>query len=139
MHSLSKYEENLICESLKETSENVSVNGNDNGSYRFDVNSESSWYKSELILKLKQCNSSTSPKEISFLLKRIFKYWLPPKENHWLNVAQNFTARTLNWVMSATTKKYLQGGIKKNPAAYFTYLLSFRKMRKEFRGTNGSC
>ena len=123
----------------KKSDGNVSVSGSVSGSCKQEVKSELNWYKSELIQKLKLCRSETPQNEIAKLLEEIFKYWPPPKENFWLSVAQNFTARTLNWVMSSTIKKYSCGGIKKNPPAYFAYLLKFREMRKEFRNINGSC
>lgn len=119
------------------TNGNVSVNGSVNGTYRPEVKSELNWYKSELIFQLKRCASGTSPNEIASLLEQIFKSW-PSKEKHWLWVAQTYTARTLNWVMSATTKEDLRGGIRKTPPAYFTYQLRFRKKRKQFRKTNGT-
>lgn len=117
-----------------EANGNVSVNGNAIGTYKSEVKFELNWYKSELIPQLKQHNSNTPQIEIASLLEGIFKQWAS-KENHWLWVAQNYTARTLNWVMSATVNEYLRGGIIKTPPAYFTYLLKFRKKRKEFRST----
>lgn len=116
---------------------NVSVSGSENGTYKPEVKSELNWYKSELIFQLKRCTSGTSPNEIASLLKQIFQPW-PSKEKHWLWVAQTYTARTLNWVMSATAKEHLRGGIRKTPPAYFTYQLRFRKERKQFRSTNGT-
>jgi len=119
------------------TSESVSVNENESGTCKNRVKSELNWCKSEVIFKLKQCRSSTPPNQISGLLKEIFKHWTS-KEGHWLWVAQNYTARTTNWVMQATIKQYLRGGIKKNPPAYFTHLIRFRKKRKQSRNTTGT-
>lgn len=139
------YEQLLVCESLAETEEqkknertdeNVSVSESVNGSYKRTVKDELNWYKSEPIHELKLCTSDTPQNEIAILLEEIFKPWPPNKERHWLWIAQRYTVRTLNWVMSATIKKYLRGGIRKTPPAYFVYLLKFRKQRKEFRSTN---
>jgi len=141
--NLSLEEQLEIRESLDETikelgyekkeNDNVIVNGNGNDSYKTEVKSDVNWYKSELLLKLKKCKTHTSLNEIASLLEEIFMYWPPSKEKHWLWIAQNYTARTIIWVMSATVKEYLRGGIKKTPPAYFVYLLKFRKKRKEFR------
>jgi hypothetical protein len=117
---------------------NVSVNENVNGAYKREPKSEQNWYKSELIFQLKKYNSHTPQNKIALSLEKIFKFW-PSKNGHWLWIAQTYTVRTLNWVMSATVKEYCRGGIRKNPPAYFTYLLKFRKPKKQFRGTNGGC
>lgn len=142
------YDQLLACEAIDEaereykernnnnSSGNVSVTGNVSGSYKLEVKSELNWYKSELIYKLKLCTSETPQNEIAMLLEEVFKPWPNNKERHWLWISQTYTARTLIWVMSATIKKYLRGGIRKTPPAYFTYLLGFRKKRKEFRNTN---
>lgn len=141
------YDQLLACEAIaeaegeqkkKKRNENVSVSGNGNDTYKRELNPELNWYKSELISKLKQCNSTTPQKEIASLLEGIFKYWPPSKNTHWLWIAQSYSPRVLNWVMTATIKKYLRGGIRKTPPAYFIYLLKFRKQRKEFRTTNGT-
>ena len=148
------YDQLLACEAIAEAtpvkdyslykntqSENAnsSVNGN-NGSGKNKVNLELNPSKTELnfelINELKNCNSSTPPKNIASLLERIFKPW-ESKEGHWLWIAQNYTARTINWVMTATIREYLRGGIRKNPPSYFTYLIKFRKKRKQFRNTIG--
>lgn len=113
----------------------VSVNGNENGTSKFSANSELNWYKSESVFELKRCTSSTPPSKIASLLQGIFRHWVS-KDGHWLYVAQTYTPRTINWVMTATIKEHLRGGIRKNPPAYFTYLLKFRKKRKELRSTN---
>lgn len=120
------------------TNESVSVSGNVSGSCKSGVKFELNWYKSELIDKLKRCTSKTPRNEIAILLEEIFKSWTSEKEIHWLWFAQTYTPRVLNWVMLATVNKYLQGGIRKTPTAYFFYLLKFRKKRKEFRATNGT-
>lgn len=141
------YDQLLACEAVDETQKeydkrnndikgNVSVNGNVNGSYKRGVKSELNWYKSKFINQLKRCTTNTPQNEIAKLLEEIFKPWPSNRERYWLWVAQTYTARTLIWVMSATVKKYLLGGIRKTPPAYFSYLLRYRKQRKEFRNTN---
>jgi len=151
------YDQLLACEALAEATpikdyslhknnqsvsknENVSVSVNDNGGCKNKINLELNSSKPkinfELIDQLKNCNSSTPPKDIAFLLENIFKPW-ESKEGHWLWIAQNYTARTINWVMAVTIREYLRGGIRKNPPSYFTYLIKFRKKRKQFRNTIG--
>lgn len=142
------YDQLLACEAIAESeqeyqernsnnpSESVGVSGSVNDTYKLEVKSEPNWYKSELIHQLKRCTSDIPLNEIAKLLEEIFKSWPSNKEEHWLWVAQTYTARTIIWVMSATIKKYLQGGIRKTPPAYFTYLLRFRKQRKEFRNAS---
>lgn len=142
------YDQLLACEAIAEAeeeyqkkqkgNENVGVSGSVNDTCEPEVKSEPNWYKSELIHQLKRCTSDIPLNEIAKLLEEIFKSWPSNKEEHWLWVAQTYTARTIIWVMSATIKKYLQGGIRKTPPAYFTYLLKFRKQRKEFRNTIGT-
>ncbi|MBP8961079.1 hypothetical protein KBG31_02560 [Patescibacteria group bacterium] len=117
------------------TNGNAIVNESVNGTCKLEVKSELNWHKSNLISELKRCNSDTPQNKIAFLLEEIFKFWIS-KNGHWLWVAQTYTARTINWVMAATVKEYLRGGIRKTPPAYFTYLLKFRKKRKQFRSTN---
>lgn len=144
------YDQLLACEAIDESqreyeekdtnkpSKNVSASGSVNGSCKREGKSELNWYKSELIYKLKLCTSDTPRNEIATLLKEIFKFWPSNKESHWLWIAQTYTTRILIWVMTATIKKYLRGGIRKTPPAYFTYLLKFRKQRKEFRNSTGT-
>lgn len=129
-------EEDEIKQKELEENGNGSVSGNGSGTYKEEVESELNWYRSNLILQLKQCDSNTSSKKIAYLLENIFKFWPSDREGHWLWIAQTYTARTINWLMSATIKKYLLGGIRKTPPAYFIYLSRFRKVKKEFRNTS---
>ena len=109
------------------TKVNVSVNGN--GTYKRKTNPELIWNKLDVISQLKHCTSRTPPNNIASLLEKLFDSW-PSEEGHWLWVAQNYTPRIINWVISATTKAYQRGEIRKTPAAYFTYKIRFRKKRK---------
>jgi hypothetical protein len=122
---------------LKELDRNGNVSViSESDTYKYEVNSQLNWYKSEAIHQLKQCNSYTPPNKIAPFLEEIFKYWKSEKENHWLWIAQHYAPRICNWVMAKTIKKFTEGGIIKTPPAYFTYLLKYRSKRKEFRNTN---
>ena len=110
--------------------DNAGVNGDADGGCKFGVNSELNWYKSDAISKLKKTNFDTPEYEKSLYLSEIFSYW-PSKEKHWLFITQNHTSRVINWVMNETIKKSIRGGIKTNPARFFTYIIQFRTKRKD--------
>lgn len=117
--------------------ESVDVYENVDGTYKRGVNSELSWDKSEVISKLKLCTSNTPQIEIAGLLEEVFSLW-PSKEGYWLSVAQIYTARVINRVVSDTAKQYSRGAIRKTPVHYFSYRIQFRTKRKELRSTNGT-
>lgn len=143
------YDQLLACEAVEEstpveetyykekeiTNENVSVNESDNDTYRREVNFELTDSKRKVIAQLQACTYKTPPIEIFQLLKEFFRKY-ESNERHWLWVAQTYTPRILNWVMSTTVKEYLRGGIRTNPAKFFTFQLRYRKKRKQFRNTN---
>ena len=112
-----------------DTKVNVSVNGNDNGTYKRKANPELIWNKFDVVSQLNHCTFRTPPNKIASLLEKLFDSW-PSKEGHWLWVAQDYTPRVINWVISATIKAYRRGEIRKTPAAYFTYKIRFREKRK---------
>jgi hypothetical protein len=128
-------------ESLKEhkTSGGVlSVNGSVNGTRKDVGNKKLSLSKPDAILELKECTYKTAPKQIKYLLEQLF-IDCESEEGHWLFIAQKYTPKTINSVVNEMTKRHRRGEITiKNPAAYFTYLIKFRKKRKKFRNTSGT-
>lgn len=122
----------LIEDDNETTNANGSVSGNVNGVRRFGINQEQDWSKSYAIAELNECNSKTSPKDLALLLEKVFCHW-NTKDGHWLWIAQRYTARTINWVMADTAKVFNRGGIRKNPAAYFTHCIQYRKKRMNWR------
>lgn len=123
--------------SLLLPSANVSVNGSVNDTHKNSVKSEPSSNKHQVLAELKTCNYRTPPKTIAKLLENLFSKW-PSQEGHWLYIAQHYSPRPINRVVVKIIKEYLRGDkTVKNPAAYFTYLIRFRKQRKSFTATNG--
>ena len=118
---------------------NNNVNGNVNGIYKRGVNFELNKDKHQIITELKQCNYRTPPKKIASLLEELFIDCLDTTKGHWLFIAQHWPPKAINGVIKTMIKQH-QGGEKtiKNVAAYFTYLIKFRKKRKCFRTTIGS-
>lgn len=107
----------------------VVVNWNVNEPCKNRLNSELNWPKTRLIEQLSKCTTKTPEKTITSLLEEIFCPW-PSYDGHLRYIAQTYTPRVINWVISSTVKLYNRGGIKKNPAAYFTYRIQFRTKRK---------
>jgi len=118
-------------ENIKENENiNVSVNGSVNTTYKRKVNSLLTQSKLRLITELKECNYRTPPKTITFLLKELFAN-CHSKSGHWLYIAQHWTPRAINHELKSMVKKEKAGQITfKNPAAYFTFKIRFRKKRK---------
>jgi len=120
----------------EEVNDNTSVSGSVNGTYEHDVKLDLTQSKHKVITELEQCNYRTSPKKIASLLERLLVDY-HAKEGHWLYVAQNWTPRAINRVIKTMIKQHQRGEKTiDNAAAYFTYLIKFRKKRKEFMGTN---
>lgn len=111
--------------------ENINLNRNINGTCKQQVNLISTDDKLQAINKLKQCNYRTSRREIASLLEIIFSK-NESKEGHWLWIAQHYNPRTINSVIALMIKQH-QTGEKTidNPSAYFTYLIKFRKQRRD--------
>ena len=108
----------------------VSLNGSVNGTYRFRVDSELFPNKNGVISQLKACRSKDSPRDVSLLLEELFSDW-QSKEGHWLYVAQQWTPRSINWVLVELLKQHIRGETTiKNPPAYFTLLIKSRRPRK---------
>jgi hypothetical protein len=133
---LSPDDKEWLNESLLIPDGNVNLNGNDGCKPK--VNLESKDYKRRVILELKKCNYRTPPKRTAYLLEELFKN-KDTKPGHWLYIAQNYTPRTINWVIELMIKLHRSGRETISiPAAYFTSLIQHRKKRKSsFRGTNG--
>lgn len=142
--NLDVWDQLLICESLQEstpinfitnesntkTNVNGNVNGSVNDTRRRKVNFELSQSKLEVISKLKQCNYRTSPFEISGYLEIIFSDY-SSQEGHWLYIAQTWPPRPINRVIDRMLKQQKKGLVTiKNPPAYFTNLLRYRKKRR---------
>ena len=134
---LSKEDEDRLSSLKSNTAEaNISLNENENDTYKNETKSKLNLNKLEAIFKIKKCNYKTSPKEIASYLEVIFSKW-PSKEGHWLFIAQNYTPKTINCLLSLITKQHQKGEVSiQNAAAYFTgTILRFRPKRKKFRNT----
>lgn len=121
----SRQEENITA-----NKENVNVKWNGNGTYKRSVNSKLIKGKQEAIKKLTECDYRTPPRKVAFLLEELFIDH-KSKEGHWLYIAQNWPPRVINRVIFRMNKQHRTGEQTiKNPAAYFTHLIKFRKKRR---------
>ena len=129
------YDNSLDKQQDIQTKESVNVSGNDNvnGGCKTNVNTELTQSKLEAIEKLKACRANTSPFIIESLLKQLFSN-STTKAGHWLFVAQQWTPKRINLVITEMTKAH-QNGFQTihNPAAYFTHLIKFRARRKSLK------
>lgn len=101
------------------------------GGCKQQVNTELTFSKRNVINKIEAKNYRTPPREIAQLLSIFFKGCETLRENHWLYIAQNWNPRAISRVLRDMEKQYKRGDKSiKNPAAYFTYLIKFRKRRK---------
>lgn len=130
------YDQLLACESTAETeepigtNENVSASGNGNGTCKRRVNTELTESKLRVIKELRTCNYRTSPIKTASLLKQLFVNH-ETKAGHWLYISQLWTPRAINRTISQMIKIHRNGWQTiKNPAAYFTYSIGFRKKRR---------
>lgn len=131
----------LACESIAESTpikyqynedanENPSVSGMLNDSSSPKVIFELTQDKQKVITELTHCNYRTPPTQIATLLEKFFKEW-HSNQGHWLYVAQQWTPRAINRTIHRLTKLHIEGRITiRNPAAYFTKLIKFRKLRR---------
>lgn len=111
----------------QESNETI-VSGND--IYKRQANFELTESKNFIISKIKLCTYRTSPFIVAKLLDEFFA---DPntKPNHWLNISQIYPPRRIYLTIRQMVKRQGGGWITiKNPAAYFTYLIKFRKKRK---------
>jgi hypothetical protein len=122
------------------TNGNATVSEHDNGTYQRVVNETLAIRKIQIIKALQSCGYKTPPRKIAPLLEELFGT-NESKSGYWLHIAQHWSPRTINWVISAIIKQHKRGDrtIRK-PAAYFVYLIKRRKQRKVFRKVkeNGS-
>jgi len=117
---------------------NVYLNGGVNGSYKQQGNIKKKLTKNEAISALRKCNYRTPPKDLATYLEAIFGLW-EEKPQHWLYIAQRYTPKSINSVISQMVKTHDRGAVPlKTPGAYFTKILTrYHKPRKAFRATNG--
>jgi len=112
------------------TNESVNVKWSVNDTYKRRVNFELTESKLTVVTKLQTCGYRTPPIEIAALLEDFFTdpNTIP---GHWLLVAQTWPPKRINQVIGQMIKRENCGWktIQK-PAAYFTYLIKFRKKRK---------
>jgi hypothetical protein len=119
-----------ILETTERTNESVTVNESVNGTYKRSINSKLTERKLQVIKELKTCNYQTPPRTVSKLLGELFADY-DSKDGHWLFVAQHWPPRAISRVIVQMTKQHRTGEQSiKNPAAYFTAQIKFRKKRK---------
>jgi hypothetical protein len=120
-------------ENITVSKESVNVKWNGNDTYKRSVNSKLTESKREAIAKLLQCDYRTPPRQIALLLEELFIDH-KSKEGHWLYIAQSWPPRVINRVIHRINKQHRTGEQTiKNPAAYFTHLIKFRKKRRRER------
>lgn len=130
---LTKTDIDWINTNVKEEqfSGNVSVNGNVNDTCKRYVNFELTQSKQQIITELAQCNYRTSPKAIAGLLEQLFTNCFT-NPGHWLFIAQHYNPRAINRTINRLVKLHNVGSVTiQNPAAYFTYLIKYRKKRRD--------
>ena len=108
------------------------LNRSVNDTYKHNANFDSTSNKLQVIEELKTCNYRTPTKKIAFLLEKLLDRG-ETQSGHWLYIAQNYTARVINRVLYQMIKLHRSGAVTiENPAAYFTFLIKFRKKRKKY-------
>ena len=145
---LSYEDQKYISENIQLTSENQEEKGcmdnlnayeSVNGTYKRQENLTEKQQKFKIITTLKSFNYRTHPKIIAEALEALFSCPNTQK-GHWLYIAQHWTAKSINSVISEMLKRHFYGEVTiKNAPAYFTDLIKFHHMRKRFRATNGIC
>lgn len=144
------FEQLLVCESIAESettaekqsynspaqekqlhpSENVGVSGMVNDIYKRNANFELTENKQKVIAELKTLSYITPPIKIAQLLKTLFAEY-NSRDGWWLYVSQHWNPRAINRVIKRMIELQSSGRITiQNPAAYFTYLIQFRKKRR---------
>ncbi len=114
------------------------LNGSVNRSYKRKENLYQTLSKHQTILELRNCKYRTPARIVANLLETLFSKY-PSFRGHWLYIAQHYTPKTINSVISQMLKRCSRDGFKpENPSAYFTYVIrNYRKPRKCFRASNG--
>ncbi len=130
------YDQLLVCESVSETDkyikekENGSNYENVIGTYKRGVDSSLNENKLEVIGGLSVSTYKTPIFILANLLESLFKDY-NSRPGHWFYIARSYSPRTINRVIAHMIKEY---GINwrgiENPAAYFTFLIKYRKKRK---------
>lgn len=106
------------------------VNGNGDDTYKQQVNFELTQDKRNAIAKLKNFHYRTPPVEIANLLEIIFE-GSNTNPGWWLVVAQRWNPRAIHRVINQMAKTQSSGWtIIKNPGAYFTSRIKYRKKRR---------
>lgn len=136
------YDQLLACEAVAKANpikqdyykerenENVSVKWNGSDSSKRRVNFELTKSKLQVINELKTLNYRTPPIKIAQLLEELFREW-NSQSTHWTYIAQQWPPRPINRVIQRMIKLHSSGRMTfKNPAAYFTHLIKFRKKRR---------
>lgn len=143
------YDQLLACEAIAEaeqeyqeknnvTNENVAVSGDVLGSSKLNENSKQNLTKHQATAKLKHFNYKTSAVEIESCLNIVFGIW-KEKPEHWLFIAQHYTPKTINSIISQMIKQHQRKDVSiKNPGAYFSFIIKHRPKRIIFRYTNCS-
>jgi len=118
---------------------NAYLNGDVVGSCKQSINNEQKIDKQEVIKKLKKCTYTTPPREVAELLTLLLNR-TDTKEGHWLHIAQQWNPRAIVRVIDYITRQHQRGDQTiKNTAAYFTYLIKYRKKRRiKLIANNGS-
>lgn len=115
---------------LEQTHKNDDVYVNDNDSCKQRVYFEITESKQNIVNELIKCNYQTSPRKVAALLTNFFVEW-PSFEDYWLSVAQKYNPRAISRTLNQMIKVQVNGQKTiKNPSAYFTYLIKFRKPRR---------
>lgn len=105
------------------------------GGYKLRENLEKTSDKNTAYALLRGCTYKTAPKVIATYLKTIFGDW-SPKPSHWLFIAQRYTPKSINSVVSEMVKHANRGdNTFQTPGAYFTKLIKFHHLRKAFRSS----
>jgi len=119
----------------------ANVNVNDNDSCKQIVYFELTQNKQQVITELTQCHYRTPPVEVAVLLTELFKEW-PSYQGHWLHITQKYNPRAINRIIKQLLKLHSSGQETiKNPAAYFTSSIKWRKPRRtpKSMNINGGC
>lgn len=120
----------------------VSENGSDacKRSVNFELNQNKTTAKTwitqqmnDVVLQLSRCTYKTPPNDIAPLLEALFAEW-PSIDGHWLYICQKWPPRQINRTITQLIKQADNGEVTvKNPSAYFTMLIKYRKCRKSHR------
>lgn len=134
-NELPQDEQKWINENVTDDIDVVSVT--ENGSYKQTANCILTKGKLKLANTLRKYNYKTPIFQITELLEELFRE-CESYPYHWAKIAEFYSPKTINSVLNYMIKNYGDWKTLKNPAAYFTRMIGFRKKRKKFRDTNGN-